>query len=157
MSATSISRGALAVVLLVGAIAAADPIVVTPMPIAKPAPPSEPIMTPEGMTPPPPPAAPKVATPAPRRALAVAANTAGLRASALGSEPGGAAHLIVHEACARASRPARHARAGVGLAHTYDGSTVLATDGKLKLEVKGWPLWPGGVQLAFGACPGLTD
>jgi hypothetical protein len=281
MSATSVSWGALAATLLAGSIAAADPIVVTPMPVPAPPPPAETVMTPDGMTPPAPQAATKVVTPGPRRALAVAANTAGLRFHRSGQVPraamrfrdatlldpdyalahynlacaasrlrdvatavsellwlahaadpvaqvklhkaqtdpdidfasslpkargvlglppfdaqhplawlserhgtwsaelptddcatrsytlvfeaDGAAHLIVHEACARASSSSRrhgsrHARAAApGVAHTYDGSTVLATDGKLKLEITGWPLWPGGVQLAFGACPGLTD
>src|SRR5947207_1669440 len=88
MSATTVSRAAVvAVALSVGSLAAADPIVVTPMPVEHPAPAREPIMTPEGMTPPPPPATPKVATPAPRRALAVAANTAGLRFHRSGQVP----------------------------------------------------------------------
>src|SRR3954470_15818038 len=90
MSARSFSRGALAAALLLGAVAHADPIVVTPMPVEKP-PANEPIMVPEGMTPPPPPpAATKAATPPPRRALAVAANTAGLRFHRSGQVPRGA-------------------------------------------------------------------
>jgi hypothetical protein len=65
-------------------------------------------------------------------------------------EPDGAAHLLVHEACGRA-------RAAAAAAHSYDGTVVLASEGGLKVEVRGWPLWPGGVKLAFGTCPGLTD
>jgi hypothetical protein len=63
-------------------------------------------------------------------------------------EADGAAHLIVREACGRRGLP---------VVHTYDGTTVLASGGGVKVDIRGWPLWPAGIKLAFGACPGLTD
>ncbi|MDB4965548.1 MAG: hypothetical protein JWN44_1237, partial [Myxococcales bacterium] len=63
-------------------------------------------------------------------------------------EAEGAARFTVQESCG-------HGRAAA--THSYDAKTVLTIEGGLRIEVRGWPLWPGGVKVAFGACPGLTD
>lgn len=60
--------------------------------------------------------------------------------------PSGALSLTVREACNGAA-PRAHTFTGRARA---DGDSVHVT-------VENWPLWPDGVKLTFGACPGLGD
>jgi hypothetical protein len=60
--------------------------------------------------------------------------------------PSGDLLLTVKEACG--GKPLR--------THTFTGTTNVDGDGVL-VRVDKWPIWPDGVRLVFGACPGLAD